>query len=74
MYFFLVIKPMGRGMADRALGANGDVDISRRFGIFMFYQFLLKCSEHRVANKIFVAGSRFTQREMISFYFEECFY
>ena len=75
MYFFLVVGPIGGGgMADHALGANGDVDISRRFGIFMFHQFLLRCSEHGVANKIFVAGSRLARREMIGFYFEECFY
>ena len=60
----------GVDMAEHALGANGDVDISRRFGIFMFYQFLLRCSEHRVASEIFVAGSRLARRGMIGFYFE----
>ena len=36
---------------DHAIGVYGDVDISRYFGIFIFYQFLLKCSKSNVESR-----------------------
>ena len=36
---------------DHAIGVYGDVDISRYFGIFIFYQFLLKYSKSNVESR-----------------------